>query len=110
MYNNNPELPSLKSLQERVRIMDENPLYEGYKCYTGYTLSGKEAESLNRYVVDAKSPTIYNDQRSLSEMLDRRFLSLVMIVEEWEYVIGLGRYAHPDEAKRFKETQTQINS
>lgn len=102
-YNKNPDLPSLESLQARVNTMRENLLHEGYTCYTGHKLTAGEAESLNRYVVDALSPTIYTDQAALSGILDRRHQTFAMTAERWEYVIGLGRYAHPDEAARFKE-------
>ncbi|URC22797.1 hypothetical protein KASHIRA_02230 [Serratia phage vB_SmaM-Kashira] len=102
-YNQNPDLPSLESLQSRIDHLAKNLLCEGYKCYTGHLLTAGEAASLNRYVIDAKSPTVYNDQAALSGILDRRHQIFVMTAENWEYVVGLGRYAHPDEAARFKE-------
>jgi hypothetical protein len=101
-YNQDPNYPSLKSMHGRVRTMKANPLYEGYLTYTGYRLTANEAETLNRYVIDAESPTIFNDQAALSGLLDRRHQTFVMIIENWEYVVGLGRYAHPDEAASFK--------
>lgn len=101
-YNQNPDLPSLEGMQKRVKILAAGPLVGGYKCYTGHILTDNEAESLNRYTVDALSPTIYNDQRALNDMLDRRHQAFVMIAECWVYVVGLGRYAHPEEAVGFK--------
>lgn len=101
-YNQDTSLPSLEGMQNQVKRLAAGPLVGGYKCYTGHIMTDKEAESLNRYTVDALHPSVFNDQRALNGMLDRRHQSFVMIAEQWVYVVGLGRYAHPDEAKRFK--------
>lgn len=104
IYNENPAYPSLESLRTRLHLMDDNRLNAGYECYTGHRLSDVEAKSLNQYVIDALRPTVYNDQEALNGILDRRHQSFVMIAEEWVYVVGLGRYAHPEEAKSFKNS------
>lgn len=105
-YNQDPALPSLSAMQAQVLRSAASPLAEGYQTYTGYRLSRAEAESQNAYIETALEPTYFNDQQSLSGLLDRKHKCFVMAAEQWEYVVGLG-YVHPSIAQAQKENTAE---